>query len=82
MIHSLSKLRIPTSGLFSTLVGCPPADARSVLPSRRPTMDGQNLRWRWYCGIFVDGSTHSSDIYFTNFLNDLRLAVLILNRVK
>ena len=45
-------------------------------------MDGQNLRWRWYCGIFVDGSTHSSDIYFTNFLNDLRLAVLILNRVK
>ena len=45
-------------------------------------MDGQNLRWRWYFGIFVDGSTHSSDIYFTNFLNDLRLAVLILNRVK
>lgn len=82
MSHPLSRLRIPTSGLFSTLVGCPPADARSVLRAGGRQWTVKISGGGGIDGIFVDGSTHSLNICFTNFLNDLRYTALILNRVK
>ncbi len=60
------------SGLFSTLVGCPAADARSACRAGGRQWTVKISGGGGIDGIFVDGSTHSLDIYFTNSLNDLR----------